>query len=503
MKVQVFPGDITQASADTLVVSLFEGVRAPAGATGAVDHALNGAIQEMIEAGDLSGKPGEVGVLYPRGAISARRVLVVGLGSMDRFTLEAIRRAAAAGCKRARDLNARAVALPAFGAGLGGIEPAAAAQATVEGALLGLYQYDAPKQNGGKSHRGEKKALETLVIVEALAEKVDQVEAGARMAEAIVAGVTLARDLVNMPPNVATPSRLAAVAEEIARTYGFQLTIGDRNWAAERKMGAFLAVGQSAHEPPKFIVLEHNPQRSNDYPVVLVGKGITFDTGGISLKPAEKMEEMKSDMAGAAAVLATMKVVGMLNLPLRVVGIAPATENMPGGGAYHPADVITASNGKTIEIISTDAEGRLILADALVFAAQYQPRAVVDLATLTGACVVALGDMVAAGIFCNDDNLRDQLLAASEATFERLWPLPLYEDYRTKIKSDVADMKNSGGRFGGVGTSAMFLKEFTDYPWAHLDIASMALAEKEDGYILRGGTGFGVRLLVETLRNWK
>ncbi len=309
-----------------------------------------------------------------------------------------------------------------------------------------------------------------------------------------------ARDLVNRPPNVATPTHLAEVARAIAEAHGLGVTVGDRAWAAERNMGAYLAVAQGAGEPPMFIVLEHNGERADLPTVVLVGKGITFDTGGISIKPSERMGDMKSDMGGAAAVLGAMEVVGRLDLPLRVIGITPCTENMPDATAYRPADVITASNGKTIEIISTDAEGRMVLADALVHAAQYQPAVVIDLATLTGACVVALGAGVAAGLFCNDDGLRDRLLAAAEASHERIWPLPLYEDYRRTINSDVADMKNSGGRFGGVGTSAVFLREFTSYPWAHLDIAGMALADKASDLAPAGGTGFGVRLLVDYLR---
>jgi leucyl aminopeptidase len=265
-------------------------------------------------------------------------------------------------------------------------------------------------------------------------------------------------------------------------------------------MGAFLAVAQGAGEPPKFIVLEHNGDREGLPTVLLVGKGVTFDTGGVSIKPGEGMGAMKSDMGGAAAVLGTMEVVGRLNLPLHVVAIVPCTENMLDANAYRPSDVITASNGKTIEIISTDAEGRMILADALVYAGRYEPDMVVDLATLTGACIVALGRQ-AAGLFSNDDKLRERLLKAGEASHERLWPLPLWDDYRKAIKSDVADMKNSGGRFGGVATAAVFLKEFTNYPWAHLDIAGMALSEKEEGYVPAGGTGFGVRLLAEFLRN--
>jgi len=494
MEIKIERGTIETSAADTLIVNLFEGVTTPGGATGAVDKALGGAISDLIAGGDLKGKAGEVAVLYPRGKVAARRVLVVGLGQADKFDLEGARRAAGVAIKRARDLGARHVATIVHGAGIGGLDTAAAAQATVEGCLLATYPFAAQKKQEPANE------IESVTIVEHDAAKIDAVTAGARAAEAIAAGVYLARDLVNMPPNVATPTRLAAAAQAIADAHGLAITVGDREWAAERNMGAFLAVAQGAGEPPKFIVLEHNGQR-NDLPtVVLVGKGITFDTGGISLKPGERMGDMKSDMGGAAAVLGAMESAARLNLPLRLIGITPCTENMPDAGAYRPADVITAANGKTIEIISTDAEGRMVLADALVYAEHYKPAAVIDLATLTGACVIALGSGVAAGIFSNNDGLRDRLLAAAGPTFERLWPLPLYDDYRRTINSEVADMKNSGGRFGGVGTAAVFLREFTNYPWAHLDIAGVALSEKAGDYTPVGGTGFGVRVLVEYLR---
>ncbi|MEW5986403.1 MAG: leucyl aminopeptidase [Chloroflexota bacterium] len=495
MEVTTTHGAIQASPADTIVVNLFEGVTTPGGATGAVDQALGGAISDLVAGGDLKGKEGEVAVLYPRGALAARRVLVVGLGKAERFDLNGVRKAAATAVKRARDLNARTVATIVHGAGIGGLPVAAAAQATVEGSLLALYRYDAPKQEKEKEN-----GIEELTIVEFDQGKLAEVQEGVRVAQAVVTGATLARDLVNLPPNVATPTRLAKVAQEMAQAHGMKITVGDRAWAAEQKMGAFLAVAKGAGEPPQFIVLEHNAGRDDLETIVLVGKGITFDTGGISIKPSENMGAMKSDMGGAAAVLGTMKTVGLLNIPLRVIGITPCTENMPDANAYRPADVITASNGKTIEIISTDAEGRMVLADALVYASRYQPKAVIDLATLTGACVVALGS-VAAGLFCTDDGLRDRLVAAGQATFERVWPLPLWDDYKEAIKTDVADMKNSGGRTGGVGTSAIFLKEFTDYPWAHLDIAGMALAEKSpQPYVPAGGTGYGVRLLTEFLR---
>lgn len=497
MEIQVIQGDIQTVKVDTIIVNLFEGVTAPSGATGAVDQALDGAISDLIAGGDFKGKAGEVAVLYPRGALAARRVLVAGLGKAESFDLEAVRNASAAAAKKARDLSAKVVGTIIHGSGIGGLAVQAAAQATLEGMLLALYSYKAPKQNDEK-----KNELQAIFLVEHDASKLEDLQRGVFAAQAIYAGVSLARELVNLPPNLATPTRLAKEAEAIARQFNLGLTIGDRAWMAEHKMGALLAVAQGAGEPPKFIVLEHNGGRSDLETVVLVGKGITFDTGGISIKPSENMGAMKSDMGGAAAVLGAMKTVARLNLPLRVIGIAPATENMPDANAYRPADVITASNGKTIEIISTDAEGRMILADALVYASRYNPAAVIDLATLTGACVVALGEGIAAGLFCNDDRLRDRLLASGTATHERLWPLPLWDDYKKSIKTDVADMKNSGGRTGGVGTSAIFLKEFTDYPWAHLDIAGMALAGKESGYIPAGATGYGVRLLVELLREW-
>ena len=497
MNLHVTQGSIQDSPADTLIVNLFDDVHVPGGATGAMDQVLDGAIRDLIAGGDLSGKATEVAVIYPRGAIPARRVLVVGLGQREDFDLEGVRQAAAAGIKRARELKAKHVATIVHGAGVAGLPVAAAAQATTEGALLALYNYEAARQKPEKPH-----TIESLTIVEYDEEKLGEIERGMATAVALNAGVSLARDLVNMPPNVATPKKLAAVATQIAEDYHMDLTVGGRKWAAKHNMGAFLAVAQGAGFPPKFIVLEHNGHREELDTIVIVGKGITFDTGGISIKPSDRMGTMKSDMGGAAAVLGAMKTVGMLDLPLHVVGLAPCTENMPDALAYRPADVITASNGKTIEIISTDAEGRMVLADALVYAQKYRPQAVIDLATLTGACVVALGAGMGAGLFSNDDALRDKLLAASQSTQERLWPLPLWDDYFHTIKSDVADMKNSGGRMGGVATSAIFLKQFTDYTWAHLDIAGVALAERDRGYVPSGGTGFGVRLLVEFLQNW-
>ena len=495
MNVHVAHGAIQLYEVDTLIVNLFAGVTAPAGATGAVDAALDGAISDLIRNGDLTGKAGEIVTLYPRAAIPAKRVLVTGLGPRDSFDLEAARRSVGLAVKAARKATAKHVATIVHGAGIAGLETRHAAQATAEAALLASYQFDAQKQ------KRETHEINDLTIVEFDESKLPEIEAGVKIARGIAAGTFVARNLVNMPPNVATPTKMAEVAQQIAADHDYGITVGDRAWAEEFNMGAFLAVAKGAGDEPRFIVLEYNGDKTELDTICLVGKGITFDTGGISIKPSANMGTMKADMGGAAAVIGTMRAIAELDLPLRVIGITPCTENKPDADAYRPSDIITASNSKTIEIISTDAEGRMALADALVYAQRYDPDAVIDLATLTGSAVVALGKQVAAALFANDDDLAAGLLTAGQETYERLWRLPLFDDYRESINTPVADMKNSGGRMGGVGTSAVFLREFTDYNWAHLDIAGMALSEKERPYTPAGATGFGVRLLTQFLIN--
>lgn len=497
MEIKVKVGAIQEQDADAIIVNLFEGA-SPGGATHAVDQATNGAISELIEGGDFTGKAGKVAVLYPRGLVPARRVVVVGLGKQADFSLEIVRRATATAVRKARDLGAESVATILQGAGAAGLSVEAAAQAIAEASLLGLYDW-----RGLKTGQDEAGAIETLHVV--VFEEADReaAEAGVQVGQAIAEGTILTRNLVNTPSNIATPTYLAEVAAQIAERFDMRLQVMEREEIQEMGMGAFTGVAQGTHEPPKFIVLEHNPDPNADT-VVLVGKGITFDTGGISLKSSQNMGLMKSDMAGAGAVLGAMQVVGGLGLPLHVVGLAPATENMPGGSAAKPADVVTALNGKTIEIINTDAEGRMILADALCYAGRYKPVAVIDLATLTGASVVALGRGMAAAVFCEDEHLRKQLLDAAAETHERLWHLPLYPEYKKAMESDTADIKNSSGeRTAGVGTSAMFLRQFAEgYPWAHLDIASMAMTKEGNPYTTKGATGFGVRLLAQFLRRW-
>jgi leucyl aminopeptidase len=428
----------------------------------------------------------------------------VGLGSQDDFTLDTVRWAAAVAAQKARDLGVRSFSSIVHGAGAGGFALESAAQAVVEGTILGLYRFQELKNKPP-----DRPDPERFTLVQFDPAKVPAVATGAQVGQIVAEAACLARDLVNRPANYATPTDLGDLAFEIAGEFDtMRCQVLLEEDAAELGMGAFLGVAQGSDEPAVFIVMEHNPGRDDLDTIVLVGKGITFDTGGISLKPVERMDRMRGDMAGGATVLATMLAVGQLDLPLHIVGLIPATENMPGARAYKPGDVLTALNGKTIEIISTDAEGRLILADGLAYAARFEPQAVVDLATLTGACVVALGRGVAAGVFSTDEGLLVRLQAASRASGERIWHMPLFGDYLDALESLSADLTNSGGRSGGVGTSAMFLQQFAEgYPWAHVDIAGMSFEErsatpKRQAYLQKGGTGFGVRLLLQFLRDW-
>jgi leucyl aminopeptidase len=496
MIIQAAAGRIEASAADAIIVHLFEG-SAPTDGTAFVDAALDGAIRDLIAGGDFSGKVGEVAVLYPRGILPTRRVLVVGLGPRETLTAETVRRASASVILKARDLKVKTAASLIHGTGAGGLPVEVAAQAVTEGSLLALYAYR------GQKNGEVPEALPTSLDLLILDDNDSRAAEGIRAGTAIAAGVQLARDLVNLPPNICTPTYLAQTAREMAQTANLRCEVLDREQMRALKMGALLGVAQGSDAPPKFIILEHNPDRDDLETVVLVGKGVTFDTGGYNIKTTDGMSTMKGDMAGGAAVIGALDALAGLNVPLRVVGLIPAADNMISGGAYRAQEVLTASNGVTIEIISTDAEGRLLLADALVYAARYNPAAVVDIATLTGSCVTALGVNVAAGLFSTSDRLRDALVAAGLDTAEKVWPLPLYPEYDKTIESNTADIKNSGGSRGGVGTSAAFLKRFVSCPaWAHIDMAGMTWDQPDTPYMPKGATGYGVRLLTEFVRRW-
>jgi leucyl aminopeptidase len=501
VEISIKHGSITEEAADLIIVNLFQGVTAPGGATGAVDKALDGALQAVLAAGDFAGKAGETLVLYTLAALPARRVLVVGLGEQGKFNVQAARNAAATAARKARDLGARRVATVVHGAGAGGLSPLLAAQALVEGTLLGLYRFAGFRSETPKDWKADP---ESLTLLEADVEHAAAYPVGVARAEAVVKSVRMARDLVNTPANHMTPTSMAERAAEVAAETGLMIDVLERSDMEALGMGILLAVTNESEQPPKFIILEHQPPNGAEGPtVVLVGKGVTFDSGGISLKPGEDMWRMKDDMAGGAAVLGALAIAARLKLPVHAVGLIPCAENLPGGRAQKPGDVYRGMTGKTMEVISTDAEGRMLLADAVAYASRYKPAAVVDIATLTGAQAIALGPQ-AAGVFANDDDLAQKLLTAAEASSERLWRLPLYDEYLEAIKSPVADVKNSGGRYNGIGTSAKFIQHFTDgYPWAHIDMASMAWSDEDKPARPKGATGYGVRLFAEFLESWR
>jgi len=441
----------------------------------------------VVSEGDFSGKAEETTLLYGQMG-PAPRLLLVGLGERDLFTLEKLRRAAATVARRARTLKLDSAAFSLPDLPDTGIQEVA--RTVAEGARLGLYRFDRHK-SAAEDHDLEMFWL--LADEGALEEATEGAELGVKVAE----GAVLARDLANEPSNVATPEYLAERARTIAEKYGMELDVLDRAGIEEEGLTGLATVGRSASNEPRFVVLEHR-RGGDSAPVVLVGKAVTFDSGGISIKPSAGMEDMKFDMSGGAAVFGAMEAAGDLDLPLNVVALVPATENLPGGDAFKPGDVLQMHSGKTVEIVTTDAEGRLILADALSYARRYEPSAVVDCATLTGACVVALGAH-AAGLMGNDEDLVAELQTAGEKTGEKAWPLPLFEEYTEQIKGDIADIKNSGGRKGGALTAGAFLKEFADYPWAHLDVAGTAYGKKANAYTTKGATGAPARLLVEFL----
>jgi leucyl aminopeptidase len=499
MRISIVHQPIQSVEADLLIVNLFEGVVSPGGATGALDAALGGAIGRPLALRDFRGKLNETLLLYADGRIPAPRVLVVGLGPADEFSLDRARHASGAAVRKARDLGCRRVATIVHGAGIGGLDPRAAAQATVEGALLGAYQFREHRANpaGGKE-------IEELIIAEFDEAKLAALRAGADDGVIMADAINGARRRVNLAPNYMNPVTLAEDYAAMAARAGLRCEVFDEQRIRAERMGAVLGVAQGSHVPPRFVVFEHAPAgHETEAPLVLIGKGVTFDTGGYSIKTADGMLTMKGDMAGSAAVAGAMQAIAGLAVPRRVIGLTPLVENMIHGGAMRPSDVLTSRSGLTIEIANTDAEGRLILADALDYARQFAPRAAVDIATLTGLASSAMGENMAACVLDNDESLRAALLRAAADAGERLWPMPLWPEYADKIKSDVAELKNTGGARGGLGSSAIFLKRFVDgvpgaagYPWAHIDMAGMAFWSETRGCHPRGASGYGVRTMV-------
>ena len=491
MKVKATARDAVKVRADALIVNLFQGVKKPGGVTGAVDAALDGAISKLIASGEIKGTLGQVTTIHVFGQVPAARVVVVGLGRKRDFGAEEARRATAAAMRAMKRVGAKRVATVLHGAGEGGLDPDVAAQAVTEGAMLGLYEYQRP----GKPPK--KDGVIELSIVERARGKLPAIRAGIERGHIIAEGAMLARDMSNSPANHMTPTDMAVRAERVAVDAGLDITVFDREEMEERGMGALLGVSKGSAQPPKFIILEYKGDPDSEKAIGLVGKGVTFDSGGISLKPAGGMAEMKTDMSGGAAVIGAMRAIGLLKPKINVTGLVPAAENLPSATAQKPGDIVTALNGKTIEVDNTDAEGRLLLADALSYGNQTGLSPMIDIATLTGAILVSLGK-VATGAFTNNQRTVDRLLKASRATGEKMWQLPMFDEYKKQNKSDVADVKNTGGRNAGSITAALFLAEFSEKtPWVHLDIAGTARAASTDGYTPKGSSGVPVRTLVQ------
>jgi len=492
MKVSLETRSPIDARADMLVIGRYSDAARPAAALAALDTRLDGLLSRVLKAERFEGKPGQLAHFYTGGRVRADRILVVGLGAKKDVGAETVRRGASAALRRARDLGASsaAVFMPADG-----LPARQKAQAIVEGAILGTYRFDRYLKD--KSD----KAIQALAVVEPERRSAAAARDGLRLGEIWAGAACLARDLVNEPANVVTPGYLATRAEEIAKAGRLGVRVLERADCAKLAMGAYLGVAQGSQEAPKFIHLTYAPKGRPRRRVALIGKGITFDSGGLDLKTADGMLRMKDDMSGAAAVLGIFQALPQLKLSVEVHGLIAATENMPSGTAQRPGDIVRALNGLTIEIGNTDAEGRLTLADALAYAVQEtKPDEMIDMATLTGAVVVALGQGIS-GVFASHDGLAQRVLAAAETAGERMWRLPLHEEYKEGLKSDVADLNNvSSQRGGGAIVAGLFMKDFTaGIPWAHLDIAGTAFSERDHALGPKGATGAAVRTVLAYL----
>jgi leucyl aminopeptidase len=498
MKVTLAKADAVTAKADVLAVPVFAGPELGPGAEEAV-AALEAPVAPLLEARGFTGKAGEAAALPTLGRLPATVLLLVGVGERDKVDAEVLRRAAAAVVRQGRGarkaVTTLAQALPAY--------PAVAVQAVTEGALLAAYRFDKYKQaKAGSGSNGRPPAeLASLAVVPAEASGSGgrgALNAAVAAGQVRAAATNLARDLSNEPANALHPADLATAARKLLDGKGVTVKIKDEKALAKEGFGGIIGVGQGAEHPPRLIELRYRPTGATSE-VVLVGKGITFDSGGLSLKPPDSMKTMKTDMSGAAAVLAVMGALADLDVKVAVTGYLASAENMPSGAATRPGDVLTMKNGKTVEVLNTDAEGRLVMADALALGAAAKPDAIVDVATLTGACVVALGNRYT-GLMANDDALAAELLDAAAEAGEPTWRLPLPPEYRKDIESDLADLKNVGDRYGGALFAGLFLEQFVDdRPWVHLDIAGPARAESDDGYLAKGSTGVSVRTLLTWL----
>ncbi|MHB8173251.1 MAG: leucyl aminopeptidase [Nitrospirota bacterium] len=491
MEIKIKRGSVLSGKSDAALFMVFEDEKL-SGSLAEMDVTQGGIISQSVASGEFTGKRDETILFHCAPKTGPARIILAGLGRREKFTPDNLMRAAGAAASLARKSGLKEIsAHSALPEGVSGQEFASLLS---QGALMALYNFDRFKQSESK-----KKELKSLTIFAVDRTMESALKKGTAEGRIIADSVNFAKNMINAPANEMTPSVMAAQAKKAAKDAGFKIKVLEADECGKLGMGAFLGVASGSKQPPKFIVMEYSGGKKSEPPFTIIGKGITFDSGGISIKPSEGMEKMKYDMAGAGAVIAAIRCAAALKMPVNLVAIAPCSENMPGGAALKPGDMVRAINGKTIEIISTDAEGRLVLADALCYAARYKPKAVIDIATLTGACVIALGDS-AIGLMGNDRGLINEVRDAGEAANERAWELPMWDEYLDAMKGDVTDLRNVGGRKAATVTAGKFLQEFVDYPWVHLDIAGTAWEEKGKPYCPKGATAIGVRLIIEFLK---
>ncbi len=498
MNINIKIGSVEKEPAEVLIFYVYEDTKAIDTTLAYYDTTLNKAISELIKKKEFIPKLNKTTVLFTYGKAPAKRVMLAGLGMKKDITADKIRQAAGTTASTVRSMGINKVTSVVDSIEIPDPVSSEWLQAHIEGFILALYNFQKYKHTPPE----EQKELTDLTLLSSNREISRPAQAAIRNGRIITDAVYFTRDLINTPAQDKAPFILADTAKRLAKELGIQCKILSKPDIKKLGMGGLLGVSQGSSQPPKFIILEYNTRSKNQDTIVLIGKGITFDSGGICLKQAKDMDQMKSDMSGGAAVIGAIKAIAKMKLPHHIVGLIPCTENMPSGSAIKPGDVITFYSGKTAEVVNTDAEGRLILADALGYAEKYKPDAVIDLATLTGSCVIALGNVVT-GMMGNNEELKKRIKIAGEKSWERTWELPLWEEYQEQIKSDIADIKNTGGPYAGAVTAACFLSKFAEkYPWVHLDIAGTSWCDKNKPYIQKGATGIGVRLLVQLIRDW-
>ena len=493
--------DLINYQTDMLVVGMFSDVEKLDSLNKLLNEKLDGAIEQLLKLGDFKAKEKTCAVVYGNRLVGAKRIMLVGLGDKKKATLDTIRKSAALAAKKAVDTKAEKIGLALHNAFGGRFDLSTVGRVCAEGTYFGSYRYDEFVTENENGRLGSLK----VELVDSDSEKIKKISKG--LAAGIITGKaqSYARTIANRPGNIIYPEKIAEAAKELSRkSKNLSCTVMNEKQLIEKGMGGILAVGSGSEHKPVFIVLKNNPKgnKAKSLPTIaIVGKAITFDSGGISLKPAPNMGEMKLDKSGGIAVLATMKAVAELDLPVNVYGLIPSAENLPSGSSYRPGDIVTTFSGKTVEVQNTDAEGRMILCDALAYAVKQKCDIIIDIATLTGACMVALGKYMA-GLMGNNEKLIKQLQKASEESGEKVWPMPSGDEYAEEMKSKIADLKNIGSKWGGACTAAAFLRQFVgDTNWAHMDIAGMDLLSNPTEYTSEGSTGFSVRLLITFLSN--